>query len=141
MPKIVVPFVRSSSEFEDCCTNWYACGNCDNPVDYRDKYCKHCGKELMWEDTSPKLLSVVDLFSYDLSKNIWVEFMFNGNSYCYLTKLISYDPIEAEFEFEEDSFRSNSFARQYYNKKSESGWRCWSHRPDKLLLDSTPWRD
>ena len=27
---------------------WYVCSECHGPIDTRDKYCRHCGKEIRW---------------------------------------------------------------------------------------------
>ena len=28
---------------------WYACGNCHGVIDYKDKFCRHCGREVKWD--------------------------------------------------------------------------------------------
>jgi hypothetical protein len=28
---------------------WYVCGECRGMINYGDKFCRHCGKELVWE--------------------------------------------------------------------------------------------
>ena len=33
-------------------TNWYACGACNGAIDLNDKYCRHCGVEVKWEDAN-----------------------------------------------------------------------------------------
>jgi hypothetical protein len=33
---------------DDETTWWYSCGSCVQAVDYKDKYCRHCGKGLKW---------------------------------------------------------------------------------------------
>lgn len=30
-------------------TWWYQCGYCNTSVNYRDKYCSHCGREIVFE--------------------------------------------------------------------------------------------
>ena len=34
----------------DNCEWWYACGKCREPIDYKDQYCRHCGREVKWDD-------------------------------------------------------------------------------------------
>lgn len=29
---------------------WYACGNCHGVIDYKDPFCRHCGREVKWDD-------------------------------------------------------------------------------------------
>ena len=28
---------------------WYQCGKCKGPIDWQDRYCRHCGKPVKWE--------------------------------------------------------------------------------------------
>ena len=28
---------------------WYACGNCHGVIDYKDPFCRHCGREVKWD--------------------------------------------------------------------------------------------
>lgn len=28
---------------------WYICGNCRKQIDYRDNFCRHCGRTVKWE--------------------------------------------------------------------------------------------
>lgn len=35
---------------DDETTWWYSCGSCVQAVDYKDKFCRHCGKGLKWDD-------------------------------------------------------------------------------------------
>ena len=30
-------------------TLWYSCGECSAPIDYKDKYCWHCGRAVKWD--------------------------------------------------------------------------------------------
>ena len=30
-------------------TWWYECGYCRTPIDYRDRFCRHCGRPVKWE--------------------------------------------------------------------------------------------
>ena len=32
------------------CTWWYACGSCHGAIDYKDKFCRYCGKAVKWDD-------------------------------------------------------------------------------------------
>lgn len=42
---------RAIREFSDDDGSWwYECGNCLNPVDCHDVFCKYCGKRLKWDD-------------------------------------------------------------------------------------------
>ena len=34
---------------DDETTWWYSCGSCVQAVDYKDKYCRHCGRRLRWD--------------------------------------------------------------------------------------------
>ena len=31
-------------------TRWYECGACRGAIDPNDKYCRHCGRELKWDE-------------------------------------------------------------------------------------------
>lgn len=28
---------------------WYVCGECHGAIDNKDKFCRHCGKQVKWE--------------------------------------------------------------------------------------------
>ena len=46
----VKPFVTGNGHtFEEAETWWYECGNCNEPIDPNDQYCRHCGKAVKWE--------------------------------------------------------------------------------------------
>ena len=46
----VKPFVTGNGHtFEEAETWWYACGNCNKPIDPNDQYCRHCGKAMKWD--------------------------------------------------------------------------------------------
>ena len=46
----VEPYIAGSGEsFETAETWWYECGNCNNPIDPNDKFCRHCGRQVKWE--------------------------------------------------------------------------------------------
>ena len=30
-------------------TWWYVCGECHGNIDWKDPYCRHCGKKAIWE--------------------------------------------------------------------------------------------
>ena len=47
----VKPYVTGRGEsFETAETWWYACGNCHEALDPDDKYCRHCGRQVKWDD-------------------------------------------------------------------------------------------
>ena len=31
-------------------TQWYRCGACEYPIDYGDKFCRHCGRPVRWDE-------------------------------------------------------------------------------------------
>lgn len=41
-----------TSEGKTIWSSWYICTACENPVDPLDKYCRHCGSPLNWEDNN-----------------------------------------------------------------------------------------
>lgn len=46
----VEPYVTGNGEsFETAKNWWYECGNCNNPIDSTDKFCRHCGRMVKWE--------------------------------------------------------------------------------------------
>jgi hypothetical protein len=46
----VTPFIACKGKtFEEADTWWYACGNCQQPIDMGDRYCSMCGKAVKWE--------------------------------------------------------------------------------------------
>lgn len=32
------------------CTRWYICGQCKYEIDPGDKFCRHCGRAVKWDD-------------------------------------------------------------------------------------------
>ena len=28
---------------------WYVCGNCGGAIDYRDRFCRYCGRAVKWD--------------------------------------------------------------------------------------------
>ena len=47
----VKPYVSGKGkDFENASTWWYACGNCNKPIDPNDKYCRYCGRKVAWDD-------------------------------------------------------------------------------------------
>ena len=28
---------------------WYVCGECHGTIDQKDRYCRHCGREIRWK--------------------------------------------------------------------------------------------
>ena len=41
---------REFSEDIENCAWWYACGVCKRAIDYKDGYCRHCGRAVKWDD-------------------------------------------------------------------------------------------
>ena len=35
---------------EDDWSNWYKCGECGEPIDKGDKFCRECGRAVKWDD-------------------------------------------------------------------------------------------
>ena len=33
-------------------THWYACGACGKALDPKQKYCRRCGREIIWDETN-----------------------------------------------------------------------------------------
>ena len=47
----VKPFVTGNGHtFEEAETWWYECGNCNEPIDPNDQYCRHCGRKAKWDE-------------------------------------------------------------------------------------------
>ena len=47
----VEPYVTGRGEsFETAETWWYACGNCHEALDVNDKFCRHCGRAVKWNE-------------------------------------------------------------------------------------------
>lgn len=47
----VKPLVTGNGHtFAEAETWWYECGNCNNPIDPNDQYCRHCGRAVKWDD-------------------------------------------------------------------------------------------
>lgn len=47
----VKPLVVGRGEsFETAETWWYECGNCNEPIDPNDQYCRHCGRKAKWDE-------------------------------------------------------------------------------------------
>lgn len=44
----VKPKVVNADDF--LWAHWYVCGSCENPIDPEDKFCRHCGKAVKWDD-------------------------------------------------------------------------------------------
>ena len=40
---------REFSEDIENCAWWYACGVCKRAIDYKDGYCRHCGRAVKWD--------------------------------------------------------------------------------------------
>jgi hypothetical protein len=46
----VKPFVTGNGHtLEEAETWWYECGNCNEPIDPNDQYCRHCGRAVKWD--------------------------------------------------------------------------------------------
>lgn len=37
------------AEIEGKTTWWYVCGECRNPIDNSDAFCRHCGRKCKWD--------------------------------------------------------------------------------------------
>lgn len=47
----VKPYVSGNGKgFENASTWWYACGACNEQIDMHDKFCRHCGKAVKWDE-------------------------------------------------------------------------------------------
>ena len=47
----VKPLVTGNGHtFAEAETWWYECGNCNDPIDPNDQYCRHCGRAVKWDD-------------------------------------------------------------------------------------------
>lgn len=45
----VLPLRQAEAEMEGGGTTWYfVCGECHTAVDSTDKYCRQCGREIVW---------------------------------------------------------------------------------------------
>ena len=44
----VEPHVEHDSD-DDCW--YYGCGACHEAIDYKDKFCRHCGRKVKWDET------------------------------------------------------------------------------------------
>lgn len=42
--------IPAPAEIEGGGTSWfYVCGKCNKAINYKDKYCRECGREVKWE--------------------------------------------------------------------------------------------
>lgn len=46
----VKPTVRYMEEYDGHGSDWYVCGACEMPIFPADKYCRHCGRAVKWND-------------------------------------------------------------------------------------------
>ena len=47
----VKPLVTGNGHtFAEAETWWYECGNCNDPIDPNDQYCRHCGRAVKWDE-------------------------------------------------------------------------------------------
>ena len=50
--KTIVPNnISNGFGWSTCTTNWYACGACGKEIDTNDKFCRHCGRGVRWDDS------------------------------------------------------------------------------------------
>lgn len=42
------PIIAGMDGHNDYGSRWYACGACGFPIDKGDRYCRHCGKAVLW---------------------------------------------------------------------------------------------
>ena len=45
----VEPALANAENYDAHTSHWYQCGACLYPIDYGDKYCRHCGKAVRWD--------------------------------------------------------------------------------------------
>ena len=48
-PEAVEPTVSGAEEHDGLRSWWYQCGKCKTPIDYGDRFCRHCGQEVKWK--------------------------------------------------------------------------------------------
>ncbi len=48
----VEPIISGMEEHDGLGSWWYQCGKCEMPIDYGDRFCRHCGKAVKWNDNS-----------------------------------------------------------------------------------------
>lgn len=46
----VEPTVSSFEEHDGHVSWWYQCGKCKMPIDFGDRFCRHCGGTVKWND-------------------------------------------------------------------------------------------
>lgn len=46
--KPVEPHVEHDSDDDSW---YYGCGACHEAIDYKDKFCRHCGRKVLWDET------------------------------------------------------------------------------------------
>ena len=49
-PEAVEPREENDGNPEPCTAWWYVCGDCGQPIDKMDRYCRMCGKAVKWND-------------------------------------------------------------------------------------------
>lgn len=49
MPEHVEPEVGGLVEPDGHGSWWYQCGACKCPIDYKDQYCRQCGRPVKWD--------------------------------------------------------------------------------------------
>lgn len=40
--------VKPVPEYNNRCTGWYVCGNCHEPIDNGDAFCRYCERRIDW---------------------------------------------------------------------------------------------
>ena len=46
----VKPKKENDGNPEPCTSWWYVCGDCGRYIDPHDRFCRHCGREVDWND-------------------------------------------------------------------------------------------
>jgi hypothetical protein len=49
-PKEEEKTAQAETEGDGRATWWYVCGECHGAIDYHDKYCRHCGCVVCWDE-------------------------------------------------------------------------------------------
>jgi len=46
----VEPRKEDDGSTEPCTCWWYVCGSCGREIDPQDRFCRHCGREVKWNE-------------------------------------------------------------------------------------------
>ena len=46
----VAPIMGEAKEFDGLVSRWYECGECGQPIDRGDMYCRRCGRRVKWDE-------------------------------------------------------------------------------------------